>query len=584
MDPETLRLAVALGDAADRSAAAQRLAAHVGAAALIILIEDAAVNAYVPANGFLTLPGGAGWRELLARARVPGLHRGVVAFLAAENLQPTLAYAGSGIMLVFIGGTPDAHTIAELERVAPLLASMLRAEHEAAAARGEQRAALDHAREVGALAGALDAARSDLERTLRELEDRSRALDQAREHAERAVRAKDEFLAVLGHELRNPLSPIMTAIQLLRLKGQTGREYDVIARQVVNVIRLVDDLLDVSRLTSGKIVLRREPTELADVAARAVEMVSPLLERKRQILAVDIPPHGLVVDADPTRLTQVLANLLNNAAKYSDEERRVVLSATGDDTHVRIRIKDDGIGIPQAMLDRIFDPFAQQPQALDRSQGGLGLGLAIVRSLVRLHDGTVRAHSEGEGRGAEFVVELPRVDARRPTSTDSAMCASDVVRVSNAARVLIVDDHEDARTLLAEALTAVGYEVKTACDGPDALAAAPLFNPDIAILDIGLPVMDGYELASRLRASTATDLPRLVAVTGYGQEADRRRAHMAGFDAHLVKPLALDDLLQVLAPLARRADVGTPSRTAPRVGSTSPLVSGDGPSEPERQT
>ena len=554
MDPETLRLAVALGDARGRPAAAQRLAAHVGAEALVILTEDAAVDDYVPANGFVTLPGGAGWRELIARARVQGLHDGVVAFPTAENQQPALAYADSGIALVFVGGTPAPHTLAELERVTPLLASTLRAEHDAAAARGEQRAALDHAREVGALAGALEAARSELERTLRELEDRSRALEQARERAESAVRAKDEFLAMLGHELRNPLSPIMTAIQLLRLKGETGREYEVIARQVANVIRLVDDLLDVSRLTTGKIILRKEPTEVADVASRAIEMVSPLLERKRQILVAEIPAHGLVVDADPTRLTQVLANLLNNAAKYSDEESRVMLDATGDATHVRIRIKDEGIGIPRDMLDRVFDRFQQQPQALDRSQGGLGLGLAIVRSLIALHDGTVRAHSEGEGRGAEFVLELPRVVARRPKASRPTLSPADVGRLSDRSRVLIVDDNEDARTMLAEALVAVGYEVKTAHDGPDALAAVSLFRPDIAILDIGLPVMDGYELASRLRASTPTGLPRLVAVTGYGQEADRRRTRMAGFDAHLVKPLGLDDLLQVLTELPRRND------------------------------
>lgn len=546
MHAETLRLAVALGDAGGRSAAAQRLAAHIGAEALVILTEDAAVDAYVPANGFVTLPGGAGWRELLARARVRGLHRGVVGFPTAENPQTALAYADSGIVLVFAGGAPDPQTVADLALVTPLLASTLRAEQDAAAARGEQRVALAHAREVGALAAALDVARSELERTFRELEDRSRALEQARESAERAVRAKDDFLAMLGHELRNPLSPIMTAIQLLRLKGQTGREIEVIARQVTNVIRLVDDLLDVSRLTTGKIVLRKEPTEVADVASRAIEMVSPLLERKRQVLVVDIPPHGLGVDADPTRLTQVLANLLNNAAKYSDEERRVMLDASGTDTHVRIRVKDEGIGIRQDMLDRVFDRFEQQPQALDRSQGGLGLGLAIVRSLVTLHGGTVRAHSEGEGRGAEFVLELPRVLAARPNAGRPRRSASDVVRMSNAARVLIVDDNEDARTLLAEALTAAGYEVKTARDGPDALAAATLFNPHIAILDIGLPIMDGYELATRLRALNPPGLPRLVAVTGYGQDADRRRARMAGFDAHLVKPLALDDLLQVL--------------------------------------
>ena len=289
----------------------------------------------------------------------------------------------------------------------PLIASTLRAEQDALAARGDQRVALHHAREAAALAAALDAARSELEGALRALEDRSRALDQARERAEAAVRAKDEFLAMLGHELRNPLSPIMTALQLLRLKGQIGREHEIIERQVRNLVRLVDDLLDVSRLTTGKIVLRTELIEVSDVAARAIEMVSPMLERKRQILSVEIPTRGLMVEADPARLAQVFANLLTNAAKYSDDGTRIALHASGDDAHVRIGVTDEGIGISREMLDRVFDLFEQQRQAIDRSQGGLGLGLAIVRSLVTLHGGTVRASSKGEGQGAEFVVELP---------------------------------------------------------------------------------------------------------------------------------------------------------------------------------
>ena len=319
MAADTVQFAVALADAAGRFAAAQRLAAHAGADALVILVEDTEVRAFLPASGFATLPGGTGWRDLLVLVRHPGLHRGLVCFPTRDLAVPALAFAAHGIALVFIGGAPDAAIIGELASITPLIASTLRAEHDALVARGDQRVALHHAREAAALAAALDGARSELEGALRALEDRGRALDRARERAEAAVRAKDEFLAMLGHELRNPLSPITTALQLLRLKGQSGREHEIIERQVRNLVRLVDDLLDVSRLTAGKIALRKEAIEIADVAARAIEMVSPMLESKRQVLSVEIPTQGLIVDADPPRLAQVFANLLTNAAKYSDD-------------------------------------------------------------------------------------------------------------------------------------------------------------------------------------------------------------------------------------------------------------------------
>ena len=550
MDADTLRLAAALADAAGRFAAAQNLAAHVGAVALVILVEDPEVHAFVPASGFSTLPGGAGWRDLLAVVRRPGLHRGIVSFPTPEGAADALAYAGPGIVLVFIGGTPDIAVIDELGPMTPLIASTLRAEQDALAARGDQRVALHHAREAAALAAALDAARSALEGALRALEDRSRALDQARERAEAAVRAKDEFLAMLGHELRNPLSPIMTALQLLRLKGQIGREHEIIERQVRNLVRLVDDLLDVSRLTTGKIVLRTELIEVSDVAARAIEMVSPMLEHKRQVLSVEIPPRGLAVEADPTRLAQVFANLLTNAAKYSDDGTRIALQASGDHKHVRIRVTDQGIGISREMLDRVFDLFEQQRQAIDRSQGGLGLGLAIVRSLVTLHGGTVRASSQGEGQGAEFVVELPRAAAARAPVPHARTPHATVGAAGSAGRVLVVDDNRDALTLLSDTLSAVGYQVQSAHDGPEALNVAAAFQPQVAVLDIGLPVMDGYELASRLRAMAGLGALRLIAVTGYGQESDQRRSGTAGFDAHLIKPVSLDELLQALSDLA----------------------------------
>ena len=550
---DAVQLTVALAEPGGRPAAAERLARYVGADALTILVEDPAVEALVPAPGFpATLPGGHGWRSLLAAARSPGLHRGTVAFPSAAASAPALAYAHSGIVLVFVGATADPGRIESLAGVVPLLAAALRAERETAAARGEKRVALDYAREAKALAAALDAARSELEQTLRALEERSRSLDEARTRAERAVRAKDEFLAMLGHELRNPLSPILTAVQLLRLNGRVSSEHEIIERQVTNLIRLVEDLLDVSRLTTGKIVLRKERIEISDVAARAIEMVSPMLESKQQVLSVDIPSHGLVVDGDPTRLAQVLANLLTNAAKYSDDGTHISVEAALRGSQIRIRVRDEGIGIPPEMLIRVFDLFEQQRQSIDRSQGGLGLGLAIVRSLVALHGGTVRAESEGEGKGAEFIVELPRAISA-PDPVQQPVAPGRVNVEGAGTRLLVVDDNPDVLTLMTYALTDVGYVVETAADGLAALKTAERFLPEVAILDIGLPVMDGYELAARLRAGDSTGALRLIAVTGYGQEADRRRARKAGFHAHLVKPVSLDELQRVVA------EVRTPS-------------------------
>ena len=549
MPTDAVRLTVALADPAGRAAAAERLARHLGADALTILVEDPAVDALVPAMGFpATLPGGDGWRALLAAARTPGRHRGTVAFPAPPASASALAYADAGIVLVFLGGVPDNGGIDSLDAVVPLLAAALQAERETSAARGEKLVALSHAREAEALASALDGARGELERTLRALEERSRSLDEARERAERAVRAKDEFLAMLGHELRNPLSPILTAVQLLRLNGRMDREHEIIERQVRNLIRLVDDLLDVSRLTSGKIELRKERIEIADAVARAIEMASPVLERKQQVLSVQIPSRGLAVEGDPTRLAQVFANLLTNAAKYSDEGTRITVDASGDEAHVRVCVTDEGIGISREMLDRVFELFEQQRQAIDRSQGGLGLGLTIVRSLVMLHGGTVRATSEGEGKGSEFVVELPRAVAA-PDAGPEPSSADRVSLAGGGTRVLIVDDNLDALALLDEILTSIGYVVEAAADGPAALKAAERFHPEVAILDIGLPVMDGYELAERLRRADANGMLRLIAVTGYGQEEDRRRSAMAGFAAHLVKPVAFDELERVLSEI-----------------------------------
>jgi PAS domain S-box-containing protein len=376
-------------------------------------------------------------------------------------------------------------------------------------------------------------------------------LDGLREAAESANRAKDEFLAMLGHELRNPLSPIVTALHLMKLQGPEGSERarTVIERQVMHLIRLVDDLLDVSRIARGKVELKREVLELAEVVAKGIETVSPLLEERGHTLAVDVPRRGLLVNADPMRLGQVVMNLLTNAAKYTSSGGRITVRAQGVDDEVVLSVRDTGIGIAPDMLPHVFDLFVQERQAIDRSHGGLGLGLTIVRNLVERHGGSVSAHSEGLGRGSEFIVRLPAV-ARERASADArdaaAIGASAPGADSRGPRVLVVDDNEDAAEVLTLALTLKGYDTRVAHDAPTALRIAAEFLPDVAVVDIGLPVMDGYELASRLRDTPGLEGLRLIALTGYGQESDRRRSREAGFHYHLVKPADVDALEAVM--------------------------------------
>ena len=374
-----------------------------------------------------------------------------------------------------------------------------------------------------------------------------RDLRESEERARQADRRKDEFLAMLSHELRNPLAPISTALELMKMNGETGaaREREIIERQVGHLIGLVDDLLDVSRITRGKIQLRREPLEIAPVVASAVEMVSPLLEQRAHSLRVELPSRPLRVYADRIRLGQVIANLLHNAAKYTEPGGRVTIAATEDADSVRVAVSDTGIGIAPELLPSLFDLFTQGERSIDRSQGGLGLGLTLVRSLVRLHGGQVEARSEGPGRGSTFEITLPRLTADqaahvpRPTPYPAAQARG------RGRRVLVVDDNQDAADLIAEALRTVGFEVAVAHDGPSALEAAARLHPEVALLDIGLPLMDGYEVARHLRQQENGGI-QLIAITGYGQDSDRARTRELGFAHHFVKPVDLQTLLASL--------------------------------------
>jgi len=374
----------------------------------------------------------------------------------------------------------------------------------------------------------------------------------ARAGAESASRSKDEFLAMLGHELRNPLAPISTAVQLMKLRGdeRSLREREVIERQVMHLSRLVDDLLDVSRVARGLLTLSRVHIEAQDVLTKAVEIASPLIEQREQHLVVSTTQSSLWMNADPLRLAQVVANLLTNAAKYTPPRGHVWLSATLEDGQVVIRVRDDGEGIGAGLLPHIFDLFVQGMRTVARSEGGLGLGLALVKSFVTLHGGTVAATSEGPGRGSEFVVRIP---ALAPVEVNVPKAETPPPMSAEGKRILVVDDNEDAREMLADLLRDLGHDVVVADDGPGALRRLELYPAEVAILDLGLPVMDGFELARRVRERQSGSRLRLIALTGYGRERDLAQSRAVGFDAHLVKPVDMSALITAISPESVRA-------------------------------
>ncbi len=365
----------------------------------------------------------------------------------------------------------------------------------------------------------------------------------ARGQAEDASRMKDEVLALLGHELRNPLAPILTALQLMKMRDGEGwvRERTIIERQVQHLVRMVDDLLDVSRFTRGKIELKKEPVEIAQIITQGIEMASPLLEQRLHNLRVSVPRRGLLLRADEVRMAQVVANLLTNAAKYTDPGGLISISASREKDSIVVRVADSGSGIAPEMLPHIFNMFVQGERTLDRSQGGLGIGLTIVRNLVELHGGTVTAESCGLGQGSEFVLCLPALPQQQLELTlneaNGRPARTQKRAQPHGKRVLVVDDNADAAETLADLLHGLGHTTSVAHDGPTALSKAAAFRPQVALLDIGLPVMDGYELARRLREQPGLHRVRLLAITGYGQESDRERSRAAGFHEHLVKPV-----------------------------------------------
>jgi PAS domain S-box-containing protein len=381
----------------------------------------------------------------------------------------------------------------------------------------------------------------------REISDRKRMeaeLERQRDALALANQRKDEFLAMLSHELRNPLAPIVAALEVMHRRGvgeETERLRRIIERQTTHMVRLVDDLLDVARVTRGKVELHKEPTTLREIVEDACQASQPLIDARQQTLRVILPEEPVDLDVDRTRVQQTLGNLLNNAAKYTPARGHLELRAESTPAEVAIWVIDDGQGISADLLPRVFELFAQAERSPDRSQGGLGIGLTVAKHLIELHGGTVSAHSAGEGKGSQFVVRLPRLEvggARADERPPPARLAGD----HHALRVLVVDDNTDAADTMSELFEYWGHQVWIAADGAAAVDLARRVLPDVVLLDIGLPGMDGYEVAKRIREQADLSGTRLVAVTGYGRESDHARSRAEGFAQHLVKPVTVEAL------------------------------------------
>ncbi|MEO6624557.1 MAG: response regulator [Burkholderiaceae bacterium] len=408
--------------------------------------------------------------------------------------------------------------------------------------------------------------RRDVEARLRELNEtldrrvveRTEALQASEARLRDASRRKDEFLATLGHELRNPMAPIRNAAQILRLKIAQApdllRSVEVIERQVRAMSRMLDDLMDVNRINQGKFELRRERAALDVILHDAIEATRGLIDEFDHQLTLDIPSHGLLIDGDPARLSQAFVNLLNNAAKYTDKRGRIGVTVKTHKSEVLVSIVDSGIGIAAERLENVFEMFSQVEEAVSRSRGGLGIGLALTRRLIELHGGSVRAHSAGLGCGSRLEVSLPLADEQRVEAAAESLAIVEPERAQASAglRILLADDNRDGAASLAELLMAMGHEVRQVHDGAAAVEAAIEYCPQLTLLDIGMPKLNGFEACRQIRAQAGGKAMTLVAITGWGQLEDRRKSQEAGFDHHFVKPMDLESLSDLLADLTAR--------------------------------
>jgi signal transduction histidine kinase/CheY-like chemotaxis protein len=551
---------------ASRVDAARELALHAGVAQVLLFGLDGEVKAFLPAPGMpQTLRQGARWQGFLRQCAQEGSAAGALPSSApageGEGEGDVSAFAladslGTSIM-VFLGGVPAPALTDEIGALLPLVGAKLAVERTALAADGHAFAARESNRRAGALNAALDVNRRELhaawQSAERELVFRRAAEAKLRD----ADRRKDEFLAMLAHELRNPLAPISMAAQILKTGNVSAQRLQqtcaIIDRQISHMTSLLDDLLDVSRVTGGMVTLAQEQHDMRTIARDAIEQARPLLIARGHHLTVELPKEPVKVCGDDTRLVQIFANLLNNATKYTPHGGEIALRMTAAQDHVDVSVRDNGIGIDSTLLPHVFDLFIQGERSSDRAQGGLGLGLALVKSLVERHGGKVEAHSAGPGGGSEFMVRLPRhhgVVVAAPGAAAIAGKPSGPGAIAGHAPslpIMIVDDNADAAHTLSLFLEARGHKVRVAFNGRTALEMASHDPPRVLLLDIGLPDIDGLDLARSLRALPRTADSVFIALTGYGQPEDRERSRAAGFDHHLTKPVDADRLAGLLA-------------------------------------
>jgi signal transduction histidine kinase/ActR/RegA family two-component response regulator len=537
-----------------RAAAAAALAAYTGVGNVLLFGADREIGVFLPAPGLpQTLRQGARWQTFLRQCAGAGSARAAVPAPAGDGDAQAFGVtdrAGSAI-IVFLGGEPGAGLLAAIGALLPLVGAKLAVERTALAADGHAAAAREGNRRANALNAALDINRRELQaayqRAERELVFRRAAEAKLRD----ADRRKDEFLAMLAHELRNPLAPISMAAQILKTgkasEQRLGQTCAIIERQVSHMTSLLDDLLDVSRVTGGMVTLAQDMLDLRAIVRDAIEQARPQVIARGHQLKVELPDAPVQVCGDSTRLVQIATNLLNNATKYTPPGGAIRLAmevAAGD---VELTVSDNGIGIDAALLPLVFDLFTQGERSPDRAQGGLGLGLALVKSLAERHGGSVTAHSAGAGAGSTFTVRLPL--AHGVLAEPDSECAAAASYPQGGQRILVVDDNADAAHTLSLFLESMGHKVRVAFDAAAALKMAAEDPPRVLLLDIGLPDMDGYALARRLHALPQHAHSVFIALTGYGQPEDRERARAAGFDHHLTKPVDAAELARLLARL-----------------------------------
>ena len=542
---------------ATRAAGAAALAVYCGARQVLVFGKDDEVGLFLPAPGMSqTLRGGARWEAFLRQCAEAGSAHACLPDPHDESDGEAFGMCGAPrqASIVFLGGRPSPPQCEAVSALLPLLGAKLVVERAAIAAEGHARAARESSRRAGALNAALDINRRELqgayETVERELESRREAEARLRE----ADRRKDEFLAMLAHELRNPLAPISMAAQILKIDtGNPERlqqTCQIIERQVTHMTRLLDDLLDVSRVTGGMVALDQAPHDMRVIAAQAIEQARPLINARRHHLTIDFAAHEMTVSGDSTRLVQIVTNLINNAAKYTPPGGEIGVQLAATSGQVLLTVHDSGIGIDVELLPQVFDLFTQGERSSDRSQGGLGLGLALVKSLVQRHGGSVLASSAGAGCGSRFEVSLPRV----APGPDAAPASAPLLAGQDQEHsILIVDDNADAARTLAQFLRAKGHRVRVAADGAAALMMAGADAPRVLLLDIGLPDMDGYELARKMRNLPGTRHCLSVALTGYGRPEDRQRSREAGFDHHLTKPVNPQELMKLINSVEAQA-------------------------------